>query len=145
VAILSAVLAISNIKFRFNFEDFFPKGDQDFKFYQEFKSRFEPDDHFLLISLSNEKGIFDSLFLSKLKKLSKEFSDLTIEITDTTGLVINQNKNKCTYDKNSKLFELYPISSLQTIASLEIPLKTPFGFTLIPLVHIDNPEYYESD
>ena len=144
-AVLSAVLAISNIKFRFNFEDFFPKGDQDFKFYQEFKSRFEPDDHFLLISLSNEKGVFDSLFLSKLKKLSKEFSDLTIKIADTTGLVINQNKNKCTYDKNSKLFELYPISSLQTIASLEIPLKTPFGFTLIPLVHIDNPEYYESD
>ena len=61
-SVLGVTVALNRLYFRFSFEDFFPKGDPDLEFYYEFKSKFEPDDNFLLIAIHRKQGIFDKDF-----------------------------------------------------------------------------------
>ena len=44
------------LKFTFSFEEFFPQGDPDLEFYQEFIKDFEADINFLLVAVKNEEG-----------------------------------------------------------------------------------------
>jgi len=65
-------LMLPSLKFAFNFEQFFPTGDEDLEFFQEFIDEFETDDNFLLIALENQPSVFDSSFLKKLKDFSED-------------------------------------------------------------------------
>lgn len=110
-----SIYQLTKLKFSFNFEDFFPQGDPDLAFFQEFIDDFETDDNFLLVAVKNDSTIFDQSFLEK-------FHQLTIA------------SKKLPY-----------VDRAQSLTSIEIPIKTPFGYSTLPLIHIDKPERYESD
>ncbi len=67
---VASVFSFPFLKFAFNFEQFFPAGDEDLIYFQEFIEEFETDDNFLLIAIENEPSVFDSTFLSKLRVFS---------------------------------------------------------------------------
>ena len=80
--------------FDYDFESFFPQEDDDLVFYQDFRSRFENDNDYLLIALGRNPDVFDSVFLGlanslneNLKKLEK--ADKTISLLDLEEPIIN--------------------------------------------------------
>lgn len=74
-SVLAGVM-LPNLKFAFNFEQFFPTGDEDLEFFQSFIEEFETDDNFLLIALENEPSIFDTAFLKKVKNFSEDCQNI---------------------------------------------------------------------
>ena len=74
LTILSIFFAF-RLKFEFSFDQFFPKGDPDLAFFQEFTKEFETDINFLLIGVENKDGVFDQKFL-------EDFHDLTLACRD---------------------------------------------------------------
>lgn len=113
--IASGIYFSVNAKFKFNFEDFFPQGDPDLEFFQQFIQEFETDDNYFMIAVERKAGIFDSTFLQDVKKLA------------------------------SDLKELDNVKDVMSIASLQYPIKTPFGLATIPAVHLDQPSKYKQD
>ncbi|MBK8347676.1 MAG: MMPL family transporter [Saprospiraceae bacterium] len=105
----------TQLKFGFSFEQFFPKGDPDLEFYKNFAKDFESDDSFLLIGIENKPTVFDSSFLSRFHELSLELRNIDY------------------------------ITKVQSLTMIESPVRTPFGISTIPLIHMDNPSYYEQD
>jgi predicted RND superfamily exporter protein len=143
-AVGGSILAVQRLSFRFNFEDFFPKGDPDLKFYYEFKERFEPDDNFLLIALHRKEGIFEENFLKNVKDFTQKAADLEIEISDSSLSNWTYGENLFS-SKKQGTFIAKPVFQAQSILQFEFPIKTPFAFTTIPAIHLDEPERFESD
>ncbi len=112
---MASIALLPQLKFEFDFEQFFPEGDEDLAFYKDFIQDFETDNNFLLVGVENESGVFEQSFLSKLQKSTTDLRD------------IPQVKNS------------------QSITSIRLPFKTPFGFTSFPLVHVSEPDRYASD
>ena len=106
---------LPKLKFTFDFEQFFPEGDEDLAYFQEFIEAFETDDNFLLVAVRREAGVFEQLFLEK-------FHDLSLKARDLPYVVESQSLTKFAY-----------------------PIKTPFAITTIPAIHIDDPSRYEQD
>lgn len=98
------------LKFSFSFEDFFPQGDDDLDFFLEFIEDFETDDNFLLIGLHNEEGVFDSLFLKNVEKVTTA--------VDTLPYVL----------------------SAQSLMSIKTPSLGPFGVNFNPLINDLSPD-----
>ncbi len=71
LCILASTL-LFNLKFSFGFEQFFPQGDEDLEFFNDFISEFETDDNFLLIAIENKPDVFDIEFLKKVKQFADE-------------------------------------------------------------------------
>lgn len=121
ILVVFAALAVvsgyymTKLKFAFSFEQFFPKGDKDLAYFQEFVKNFETDDNFMLIAVRRKEGVFDQSFLQK-------FHDLTIKSRDLPNVTQSISLTKFGY-----------------------PIKTPFAITTVPAIHVDNPEMYESD
>ena len=65
-----------DIQFIYDFERFFPDGDEDVDFFNEFRTHFEPDDNFVLIGIQNEPSIYDSAFLAKAHLLTRACDSL---------------------------------------------------------------------
>ncbi len=105
----------TKLQFSFSFDQFFPIGDPDLEYYKKFTKDFETDDNFLLIAIENKPSVFDSVFLAR-------FHDVSLKVRD-----------------------LPFVKKTQSITQLEYPVKTPFGYSLLPFIHIDDPEYYPSD
>lgn len=103
------------VKFSFDFEQFFPDGDEDLAFFREFVQEFETDDNFMLIAIQRDEGVFERKFL-------EQFHDFTL-----------------------KTRELPYVTESQSLTKVGYPLKTPFGVTSIPAIHIGEPERYEED
>lgn len=106
---------VSQLKFAFDFEQFFPKGDPDLEVFRKFTEEFETDDNFMLIALRRDSGAFEQNFL-------RQVHDLTL-----------------------KSRELPHVLETQSLTKFGYPLKTPFGITTIPAIHIDEPERYDQD
>lgn len=121
VLLLFIVLAIvsgyfvTQLKFSFEFEQFFPQGDEDLAFFQDFIENFESDDNFLLVALVREEGVFDSTFLAKVHRF--------------------------TLDSRSVPF----VQESQSLTKFSYPLKTPFAITSIPVIHLNEPARYAAD
>jgi uncharacterized protein len=111
---ISCVL-LPNLKFSFDFEQFFPKGDKELDFYRQFVKEFETDDNFLLVAVTRKEGVFEQTFL-------EQFHDFTL-----------------------KTRELPHVSESQSLTKLRYPVKTLFAITSIPVIHIDEPAEYERD
>lgn len=111
----ASVYYVFQLKFAFDFEQFFPKGDPDLEVFREFTSEFETDDNFMLIALRRDSGAFEQQFLEKVH-------DLTL-----------------------KSRELPHVLETQSLTKFGYPVKTPFGITTIPAIHIDEPDRYEQD
>lgn len=116
-AIASSISAyyVTQLKFSFNFSQFFPEGDEDLEYFKNFRAEFESDDNFLLIAIENDKTVFRKEFL-------KKFHEFTLQARGLPHVI-----------------------SSQSLTTISYPVKTPFGITAIPVIHIENPELYKSD
>lgn len=110
-----ASLSLRDLKFSFDFSHFFPEGDDDLIFYQDFIKDFGTDDNFLLIAIENEKTVFDKTFLN-------EFHQLSID---------------------AKKFPY--VTANQSITTLFYPLKSPLGYSKLPIIHLNDSTRYVSD
>ncbi len=110
--LIASIYPIYNIKFSFDFEQFFPQGDDDLKYYNSFIKEFETDDNFLLIGIQKKASVFDTSFL-------KNINDFTL---------------KCR--------AIHNITEAQSLTTLEVPVKTPFGIASIPALPYDDPTYF---
>jgi len=106
---------LPQLKFAFNFEQFFPTGDEDLEFFQNFIEEFETDDNFLLIALENEPSIFDTTFLKKLKEFSENCKNVPY------------------------------VRSVQSLPLFGFPVMSPIGPTFKPAVNLNNPEKLKQD
>ncbi len=106
---------IPALKFSFDFEQFFPEGDEDLAFFQDFIQSFETDDNFLMIAIKRDSGVFEQQFLEKVHEFSLQARDLP-------HVVAVQSLTKVTY-----------------------PVRTPFGVIGRPLIHINQADKYASD
>jgi len=103
------------LKFSYDYEDFFPKGDPDLDFYYTFRDQFEHDDNFLLVGLKPEQGVFDLKFLTSLDS--------------ATNKIQRSNYAERAY----------------SITNFKYFIKSPFGFIDYPALHIYEPEKYSAD
>jgi uncharacterized protein len=103
------------LKFSFDFEQFFPDGDEDLSFFRDFVNEFETDDNFMVIAIRREKGAFDPDFL-------QQFHDFTLRTR-----------------------ELPFVTEAQSLTKISYPIRTPFSIASIPAIHIDDPTRYDED
>lgn len=98
---------IRNLKVSFEFENFFPKDNEEIAFYQQHLTYFDYDNDYLLLVLKNKPSIFHTDFLSRASELEQQISGLS-------------NTLEC-----------------QSLFSLKHILKSPTGLMGIPLIHPD--------
>lgn len=114
LGIISTFL-LFNLRFSFDFSQFFPEGDEDLIFYQDFIEEFGVDDSFLLIAIENEDTVFEADFLRRFDAFSKQSKELPYVIEN------------------------------QSITTLFYPLKTSFGYSRLPIIHLSDSTKYTSD
>ncbi|MEM6769103.1 MAG: MMPL family transporter [Bacteroidota bacterium] len=112
---LAAVYGCFNLKFTFDFSQFFPRGDDDLAFFLEFIDEFEGDDNFMLVALEREPSVFDSPVLA-------EAHDFALAARGVPYVV-----------------------GVQSLTTFGYPLKTPFAVTTIPAIHRNDPSRYAAD
>ncbi|GAB4496646.1 MAG: MMPL family transporter [Saprospiraceae bacterium] len=112
---VASLFLLTRLKFSFDFEQFFPQGDPEYEFFKNYIKEFETDDNFLLVAVERREGVFDQAFLEK-------FHDFTV-----------------------KAGELPHVTSSMSLTKMQYPLKTPFGVTAVPAVHISDTSYYATD
>ena len=118
VFFLMAILSISlvgKLQFSFDFNQFFPKGDPDLQFYDDFMDDFGADDSFLLIAIRNEPTVFNQSFLDRFHKAS-----------------LAANK-------------LPSVRNAQSLTTMSYPLRTSMGFTALPVIHLADTTRYTED
>ncbi|MRI00008.1 MMPL family transporter [Kriegella sp. EG-1] len=115
VLTIIAILLLPNLKFSFDFSQFFPEGDEDLIFYQEFINEFGVDDSFLLVAIESENTVFNQDFLNR-------FNDLTQASKEIPYVIENQS-----------------------LTSLFYPLKTSFGYTKLPIIRTTDSTKYATD
>lgn len=69
---LLSVFGVSKIRFSFDFEQFFPKGDPELEFFNTYREKFERDDNFMLIAFTGPNGAFDQELLQQIEKLCEQ-------------------------------------------------------------------------
>ena len=112
---LASVFFAFQLKFTFDFDQFFPEGDEDLVFFKEFTADFENDANFMLVAIPRKEGVFNQQFL-------KDFHDFTLKTRNLENIKESQSLTKFSY-----------------------PLKTPFGMTTVPAIHIEEPAKYAKD
>jgi len=115
LATIGSIYFTTQLRFTFSFDQFFPKGDKDYIFFENYKNEFGADDNFMIIAVPNSPGVFDSSFLNKFHQTSLEAANLP-----------------------------YVIQS-QSLTQLSFPVKTPFGFFAVPVIHLDDASRWEED
>lgn len=112
---VASCFLLGNLKFSFDFSQFFPEGDEDLVFYQEFIADFGVDDNFLLIAVENKGSVFEEDFLERFHDFSKEARSFPY------------------------------ITESQSLTTLFYPIKSPLGYTRIPIIHRKDSAKYASD
>jgi len=117
VAVLSiaSLFSLPFLKVVFNFEQFFPTGDKDLEFFQDFIKEFETDDNFLLIAFKNEPSVFESDFLEQVGVFADSCHNLPF------------------------------VLSVQSLTNLTLPKLGPVGPVMSPLIDSDNAATLKSD
>ncbi|WP_089317584.1 efflux RND transporter permease subunit [Pontibacter ummariensis] len=118
VALLSAlsIYYAARLRFDYNFDNFFPKGDPDLAYYFSYRDKFGNDNDYLLIGLDNKgASIFERQFLIKVDSLS------------------------------NVLQRLPNIEAVLSPTTVKSPVIESFGYFEIPYLHPHEPERYELD
>ncbi|BDS11894.1 efflux RND transporter permease subunit [Aureispira anguillae] len=145
LSVAGVFLAINRVQFEFNFEQFFPEGDEDLKFFLEFKERFEPDDNFVLVGIKREEGVFEQEFLEQVLAFSLEARRMNFEIS-TTDSIDHSIYTKAVNSQGDSIVLMHPILSAQSLLQIEYPVKNPFtGFSTIPALHLEDTARYAKD
>jgi predicted RND superfamily exporter protein len=66
----------SKLEFDYDFEHFFPQNDTDLDYFLDYRKTFENDNDYVLISIGNIQGVFDTTFLQKAHQFTKELEQL---------------------------------------------------------------------
>ncbi len=113
---LLSLFSLQRLNVNFQFEQFFPEGDPDLAFFKAFTKDFEKDDNFLLISLNNEgREIFDTSFMQRVHQFTLACRDISY------------------------------VYKSQSLTTAKYPLKTPFGYNLLPLIHLHDATKLQGD
>ncbi|WP_299986190.1 MMPL family transporter [uncultured Pontibacter sp.] len=117
IAILTAlsVFYASRLRFDYNFDNFFPKGDPDLAYYFSYRDKFGNDNDYLLIGLDNGGSLFDQQFLQKV---------------DTLTRFMQRQPH---------------VESVLSPTTVKSPIIEQFGYFEIPYLHPDEPERYTQD
>ncbi len=144
--LLLAVWGLSRLSFRYDFEAFFPSGDPDLAFYEEFRARFASDDNFLLIALPVEDADRDGL------DKAGTGSDLA---ADAQAAADSARSGEGRFWSSAYLERLDAVTrgarglphvlSVQSPTSYRYAIKSPFGFVDYPAVHLDRPSRWARD
>ncbi|MGY6558009.1 MAG: efflux RND transporter permease subunit [Nitritalea sp.] len=62
--------------FNYDFEGFFPRGDESLRYYQDFRERFQNDNDYLLIAVQAPETVWDRDFLAEVEALQEELRAL---------------------------------------------------------------------
>lgn len=103
------------MKADFEFEKFFPTDDPDIDFYSEHLEKFDYDNDYLILVLTNNDGIFRHTFL-----------DHALQLSDSIA-------------------KMESINAVFSLVNAQLPVKGPMGYTPIPLLHLNNPNRYADD
>ena len=103
-----AGISASFLEFDYNLDHFFPQNDPDLDYFLEYRETFENDNDYVLISISNENGIFNTEFLQKANNFS------------------------------SDLAKLNHVKKVVSPTNIKTPIINAFGAIEIPLLHINN-------
>lgn len=78
IAGISALIfyKLPNIDFDYDFEKFFPQHDEDTEFFMQYREQFGSDNDFILIGITNNKGVFQEDFLLKVDQLAHELKEV---------------------------------------------------------------------
>jgi len=119
VLAVSAVFAwkVASVRFDYNFEKFFPEGDEETQFFEAHRRLFETDNDFIFIALKRKEGVFDKEFLLRVD----QFTDTLLQ--DTAILEVQGLTNMVDYVKSN---------------FLPLPFKREY-------IHVSDPEKYASD
>lgn len=125
--VLSAATAffgwgVSKQGFDYDFEKFFPPGDTETEFFDQFRNKFGNDYDFLLIGLTQKNGIYDTAYFQKIEKLTDTLQKLpnVIEVHSLTNLRIpflaggSFSSKKYVHLHNDSLLKLDSIKLNQT-------------------------------
>ncbi len=105
----------TGIKFDYDFEKFFPIGDDDLEFYLQYRQQFENDNDYLLIALRDPSGVFNSSFLNRVDSLT------------------------------SILERLPMVDLVRSPTNVKAPIRTPMGWVPIPYLHLEEPSRLKDD
>lgn len=105
----------SKLEFDYDFENFFPQNDKDLDYFLEYRETFENDNDYILISIGNQTGIFNTQFLKKANQFSIDLKNLN------------------------------HVDDVISPTNLKQPVINSFGFIEIPLLHIDDPTKFKND
>ncbi len=76
--------AVSQLRFNYDFEAFFPQNDPATDFYLAHRDKFESDLDYFIVVLENNNGVFDSSFLAKVDALNDSLKKIEY-IKDCVG------------------------------------------------------------
>ncbi len=117
VGILSllAVYALKNLRFDYEFEDYFPKSDTEYAYYNNFRNTYGSDNDFVLICLENTEGAFQADFLTQVDSLV------------------------------SRLKKIQYVETVVSPTELAFPVKGPFGLSMVKWIHANQPDRLPQD
>ncbi|WP_236705109.1 hypothetical protein [Hymenobacter sp. AT01-02] len=71
-----AIFFVAQLRFNYNFNDFYPAGDPDLDYYQQYSGRFGNDNDYVLLGLEAPAGqtVFEPQFLTRLIRSRALFS-----------------------------------------------------------------------
>lgn len=112
-----SVVKVSELRFDYDFEAFFPQNDVETDFYLKFREQFETDNDFLIVVLESDSSIFTHRYLSELERLTHEIEKLD-HVEEVSSL--------------ANLKDIFFYQALGT--SVEIPM-----------IHVDSTQEYKKD
>ncbi|TGE04872.1 efflux RND transporter permease subunit [Hymenobacter fodinae] len=68
-----AVYSVAHLRFNYNFNDFYPAGDPDLDYYEQYSARFGNDNDYVLLGLEAPAGrtVFEPQFLTRVDSLTR--------------------------------------------------------------------------
>lgn len=81
---LLGVWLVSQLRFNYDFEEFFPQNDPETAYFKDFRSTFESDFDYFIVVVERPEGIFDSTFLSRVDSLNNALKTLP-DIEEAVG------------------------------------------------------------
>ncbi|WP_242918958.1 efflux RND transporter permease subunit [Pontibacter liquoris] len=112
---VASVYFASRLRFDYNFDNFFPKGDPELAYYFKYRNTFGNDNDYLLIGLENEKSLFDKQFLTRVDSLTRY------------------------------LQRQPHVEAVLSPTTVKSPVLETFGYFEIPYLHPAEPERYTQD
>ncbi|WP_238531636.1 hypothetical protein [Nitritalea halalkaliphila] len=76
--------------FDYDFEGFFPRGDESLLYYQDFRERFQNDNDYLLIAVQAPETVWDREFLGEVEALQEALRELPAVLSVQSALDLEE-------------------------------------------------------